>query len=137
SSFVIEIGLFWDIGVHVQFSHYEYFDALMLELIPKDQWLVHERESWVWIRGRFVPYPFQNNIRRLPHEDLARCLHGLVEVSKNGSNRPTNFKEWILGTFGSGIADVFLLPYNFKVWAYPPEQMNHRWVGERVAVVDL
>jgi len=29
------------------------------------------------------------------------------------------------------------LPYNFKVWAYPPEQLNHSWVGERVAVVDL
>src|SRR5690606_41991543 len=42
-----------------------------------------------------------------------------------------NFKEWILTTFGQGIADVFLLPYNYKVWAYPPEMMNVAWMGER------
>lgn len=137
SSFRDENGFFWDIGGHVQFSHYEYFDALMHELIPKDQWLTHQRESWVWLRDRFVPYPFQNNIRRLPQVELARCLNGLVEISKNGSHTPTNFKEWILGTFGSGIAEVFLLPYNFKVWGYPPEKLNHSWVGERVATVDL
>jgi protoporphyrinogen oxidase len=137
SSFRDEHGFFWDIGGHVQFSHYDYFDRLMHELIPKDQWLVHQRESWVWLRERFVPYPFQNNIRRLPREELARCLRGLVEVSRNGSHQPANFKEWVLGTFGSGIADVFLLPYNFKVWAYPPEQLSHGWVGERVAIVDL
>ena len=137
SSFRDQKGFFWDIGGHVQFSHYEYFDALMHDLIPKDEWLVHQRESWVWMRDRFVPYPFQNNVRRLPREDLARCLRGLIELSKNGVSKPANFKEWIQATFGQGIADVFMLPYNFKVWAYRAEEMNHRWVGERVSVVDL
>jgi hypothetical protein len=28
-------------------------------------------------------------------------------------------------------------PYNFKVWAYPPEMMNKQWIGERVAVLDV
>jgi protoporphyrinogen oxidase len=84
-----------------------------------------------------VPYPFQNNIRRLPREDLSRCLNGLIELYKNGSREPANFKDWILGTFGVGIAEVFLLPYNFKVWAFPPEEMNHTWIGDRVAVTDL
>jgi len=137
SSFRDDRGFVWDIGGHVQFSHYEYFDALMHKLIPKEEWLTHERESWVWIRNRFVPYPFQNNLHRLPKEEIDRCLKGLVEIQKNGSHRPANFKEWILATFGAGIAEIFLLPYNFKVWAYPAEQMQHSWVGERVAVTDL
>jgi protoporphyrinogen oxidase len=137
SSFRDEQGFLWDIGGHVQFSHYDYFDALMHKLIPRKEWLTHQRESWVWIRNRFVPYPFQNNLHRLPREEIARCLNGLVEVRKNGSHKPANFKEWILATFGTGIAEVFLLPYNFKVWAYPPEQMQHGWVGDRVAVTDL
>jgi protoporphyrinogen oxidase len=109
----------------------------MHELIPKDEWLTHQRESWIWLRNRFVPYPLQNNIRRLPREELASCLNGLIEISKNGSHKPTNFKEWILATFGAGIAEVFLLPYNFKVWAYPAEQLNFSWVGDRIAPVDL
>lgn len=130
-------GFFWDIGGHVQFSHYQYFDELMHKLIPKDEWFTHERESWIWIRDRFIPYPLQYNIHRLPREDLARCLAGLVAIQKSRGRQPANFKEWIASTFGSGLADVFMLPYNFKVWACPAEQMTHTWVGERVAVPDL
>lgn len=137
ASFADERGFTWDIGGHVQFSHYEYFDKAMNELLGRDGWLHHERESWVWMRNRFIPYPFQNNIRLLPPEDLDRCLAGLVDIAHNGHLKPANFREWILATFGQGLADVFMLPYNFKVWAFPPEMMNAVWVGERVAVTNL
>ena len=33
--------------------------------------------------------------------------------------KPTNFDEWILRVMGSGIADLFMRPYNFKVAAIP------------------
>ena len=137
SSFVDGKGFTWDIGGHVQFSHYEYFDRAMEEYLGRDGWLHHQRESWVWMRDRFIPYPFQNNIRRLPAEDLEKCLAGLVDISRAGTVKPANFREWILATFGPGLAEVFMFPYNFKVWAFPPEMMNAVWVGERVAVTDL
>src|SRR2546421_4468694 len=57
SSFRDPNGFFWDIGGHVQVSHYDYFVALMHQLIPQDQWLTPQRESSVWPRNRFVPYP--------------------------------------------------------------------------------
>ena len=114
SSFRDEQGFFWDIGGHVQFSHYEYFDALMHELIPKEEWLTHERESWIWLRNRFVPYPFQNNLHRLPRQEIVRCLNGLVEIQKNGSHKPTNFREWILATFGTGHRGNLSLPLQFQ-----------------------
>ncbi len=137
ASFVDDGGFTWDIGGHVQFSHYEYFDHAMLEFLGADGWLHHQRESWVWIRDRFVPYPFQNNIRRLPPEDLDKCLQGLVEITRHPRTRPTNFGQWIDAMFGPGLAEVFMRPYNFKVWGFPPEMMNAAWVGERVATTDL
>jgi len=136
SSFRDEAGFTWDIGGHVQFSHYKYFDTLMNRLLG-DEWLFHERESWVWICDRFVPYPFQNNIHSLPEEEKRKCLRGLIQLKKNGAPPPANFGEWIRASFGDGIAQLFLLPYNFKVWAYPPEELSYTWVGERVASVDL
>ena len=137
SSFVDDKNFTWDIGGHVQFSHYQYFDDAMTSFLGEDGWLHHQRESWVWIRDRFVPYPFQNNIHRLPENDLNKCLQGLVEITKNPPSKAENFKEWIYATFGSGLADVFMEPYNFKVWAHPPALMNCVWVGERVSVTDL
>jgi protoporphyrinogen oxidase len=137
ASFVDDKGFTWDIGGHVQFSHYEYFDRAMIEFLGTDGWLHHQRESWVWMRDRFIPYPFQNNIRRLPPEDLNNCLQGLVAITRSPRPKPANFGEWIDATFGAGLAEVFMRPYNFKVWAFPPELMNSVWVGERVAVTDL
>lgn len=138
TSFVDGEGFTWDIGGHVQFSHYRYFDQLMLKALGPQGWLNHQRESWVWIRNGFVPYPFQNNIRYLPQTEMWDCLNGLIELYKTPFvGKPANFHEWILATLGKGIAEVFMLPYNFKVWAYPPAEMSYSWIGERVSVADL
>jgi protoporphyrinogen oxidase len=137
SSFTDDKGFTWDIGGHVQFSHYRYFDELMQRVLGADGWLTHQRESWAWMQDRFVPYPVQNNIRYLPKETMWACLEGIISANLQTASRPTNFKEWILSRFGAGLSQAFMLPYNFKVWAYPPEQMSHHWVGERVAVTDL
>lgn len=133
-----EKGFVWDIGGHVQFSHYEYFDALMDSVIPAKHWLNHQRESWVWVRERFVPYPFQNNLRYLPKEETWKSLEALIEAhERRGGASPANFREWIHRTFGSGVAEIFMEPYNFKVWATPLEKMAYGWIGERVSVPDL
>jgi protoporphyrinogen oxidase len=133
-SFLDENGFTWDIGGHVQFSHYKYFDNAMLNAIPKNEWNNIDREAWVWLYDRFVPYPFQNNIRLLPKEVLKECLNGLINLD---NKKIENFEDWIVNTFGIGIAKHFLLPYNYKVWAFHPHKLNYSWVGERVAKVDL
>jgi protoporphyrinogen oxidase len=138
TSYRDEQNFTWDIGGHVQFSHYRYFDAVMDRALGVDGWNHLNRESWVWIRQGFVPYPFQNNLRHLPAYDLARCLLGLVRNRLQSSvTPPENFQEWIHQSFGAGIASVFMEPYNLKVWGYPPAMLSHEWVGERVAAVDL
>jgi len=138
-SIIDEHGFTWDLGGHVQFSHYEMFDQLMDDLLGVDGWLYHDRESWVWVRGRFVPYPFQLNLHRLPDADRDVCLGGLEEAAELASTRakPQNFGAWIVQTFGTGIADVFMRPYNQKVWARHPELMDCQWIGDRVAIADV
>jgi protoporphyrinogen oxidase len=137
SSFVDDHGFTWDIGGHVQFSHYDYVDQAMDEFLGVDGWLRHVRESWVWMRGRFIPYPLQNNVHRLPADELFRCLEGFVDITRSPRPRPKNFAQWIEANFGAGLAEIFLRPYNIKTWAYPPETMSATWVGERVAVSNL
>lgn len=130
-------GFTWDNGGHVQFSHYAYYDGV-LDRLPL-RWFDHQRESWIWFRKRFVPYPFQNNIHHLDPEDCLLALRGIEAAAeaRPAAPPPANFREWILHTFGTGVADLFLLPYNLKVWGYPPEMLSARWVGERVAVPDV
>jgi protoporphyrinogen oxidase len=135
-SFVDDAGFTWDVGGHVQFSHYAYYDGLCDRALG-DAWVRHERESWVWIRGRFVPYPFQYNIHRLDPADCAAALRGL-ERAAAAPRRPTRtFADWIVATFGEELAELFFHPYNWKVWGYPPSALDVTWMGERVAVPDM
>lgn len=128
-------GFIWDHGGHVMFSHYGYFDDLVEKMLRGD-YDQHMREAWVWIHGRFVPYPFQNNIHRLPQDAFLDCVLGIVEAQKRALPR-ASFEQWIHAIFGEGIARHFMLPYNFKVWAHPLDMMATQWQGDRVPTVDV
>jgi protoporphyrinogen oxidase len=126
-------GFTWDFGGHVVFSHYGEFDK-MLEEAMGDEVFHHERSSYIRFQDRWVPYPFQNNLRHLPPEPAYECLLGLIEAE--GGDPTTDFAMWMEATFGGGITHHFMRPYNFKVWATPPERMAAQWIGERVSVID-
>lgn len=133
-SVVDQHGFTWDMGGHVQFSHYDLFDRFMDQALGPGGWIPHVRKSWIWIAGRFIPYPLQNNLHRLPEEERDACIEGLRHRSGGDDAPSRSFRAWIDSTFGKGIADLFLVPYNFKTWAHPLELMGCQWVGERVAI---
>ena len=126
-------GFTWDQGGHVVFSHYGEFDRILDEVMG-DEVYSHERSSYIRFDDRWVPYPFQNNLRYLPSEVAYECVLGLIEAP--GGNTDLDFALWMEAVFGGGITHHFMRPYNFKVWATPPERMQSQWIGERVSVVD-
>jgi protoporphyrinogen oxidase len=66
-------GFLFDMGGHVIFSHWDYFDQLLGAALGPDAWNTLQRVSYVWIKGRWVAYPFQNNIAGLDKEDQVRA----------------------------------------------------------------
>lgn len=131
-------GFLWDMGGHVIFSHYKYFTDLLSELVPNDQWNILQREAWVYMRNNYIPYPLQQNIHRLPANEIIQCIDGLIqnESNKHKYCKPCNFDEWLQQSFGAGLCDIFMRPYNCKVWAYTTDKMNVEWMGERVATIN-
>ena len=134
TSFHDDKGFTYDVGGHVMFSHYPYYDRLIDKLLGDDYTEIM-RESRIWMADRFIPYPFQNNIKYLPREQVLECLLGLIDAQRL-QRSSENFEEWINATFGDGIARHFMLPYNYKVWAHPPAMMSKQWMAERVSLVD-
>ena len=73
-------------------------------------------------KGIWVPYPFQNNISILPKEDQVKCIDALIDAAleaRVSNTKPANFDEWNVRNVGREINDIFMRPYNFKVWAVP------------------
>jgi len=72
-------------GGHVIFSHWDYFDQLLDVAVGKEGWNTLQRVSYVWIKGRWVAYPFQNNISALDKDDQVscHCLRGMAHQHAN------------------------------------------------------
>jgi protoporphyrinogen oxidase len=118
----------YDVGGHVIFSHYKYFDDCIDEALPKaEDWYTHQRISYVRVKSLWVPYPLQNNVSMLPQEEKLKCVDGMIEaalVARTATDKPKNFDEWIVRMMGTGLADIFMRPYNYKVWAVPTTKVS-------------
>jgi protoporphyrinogen oxidase len=97
-----DAGFTYDIGGHVLFSHYPYYDAVVDSILGED-YTELVREAWVWIEGRYIPYPFQNHIRDLEPQTVYECLSGLIAAQRS-EHRPRTFHDWMYAVFGEGIA---------------------------------
>lgn len=120
-------GFSYDLGGHIIFSkNIEILDIMLKMLGDNIQKLY--RNNKIWFKNRFVKYPFENGLSTLDKEDIYDCLYGFIE---NKHPKPNNFKEWIYHTFGGGLAEKYLIPYNEKIWNTKAEKMGIEWV-ERI-----
>jgi protoporphyrinogen oxidase len=129
-------GFTWDTAVHVLFSRSDYFNAVMDTLL-EGALIEQKRDAQIRLHGRFVPYPLQYNLHRLPEPLRRDCLLGLARAAATPRTPPGHFLDWILGSFGDGIARHFMVPYNQKVWCAPLDGLDVGWIAERVPPPDL
>jgi UDP-galactopyranose mutase len=128
-------GYSFDHSIHILYTGDAYAAALIEGLLGETL-KRQARRSYCHTAGVFTEYPYQANTHGLPAEIIAANIEGLVEAriaaAQNGVHSPANFEEWIYRTFGRGIADNFMIPYNRRVWAFEPRDMAYDWIAERV-----
>lgn len=69
-------------------------------------------------------YPFQMHLASIPAEVRLRCVADLMQALLQPQSEAANLEEALLNTFGKGICDAFLLPYNRKMWARPLRELK-------------
>lgn len=127
SASFFEDGFTFDFGPHIMFSKNKPVLQFMIDSLEGN---VHEcrRKNVVSFRNRLVKYPFENALASLPLEDNLACLKGYVyNPYKTKFPQPANLREWLLATFGEGICERYLFPYNEKVWNIPVEDLSMLW----------
>jgi protoporphyrinogen oxidase len=130
SGFIFDIG-----GSHIIFSRDTEILTFMCDVLGKNN-QKNRRNTKIFYGGHYIKYPFENGLYQLPEEDLFFCINEfirtLIAVEKGELQPPKNFREWIIYTFGKGIAELYLIPYNEKIWKFPTEQMSLHWVDGRI-----
>lgn len=130
-----ETGFTFDIGgSHIIFSKNSDVLDFMLALLGENK-TRNIRNTKVLYNGYYIKYPFENGLANLPKEETFECLNtfiqSLIRKEKGELVKPNNLREWFYYTFGKGIAEKYLIPYNEKIWKYPTENIGLDWV-ERV-----
>ena len=68
-------------------------------------------------------------------------MDGMIDAAldaRTTHTKPKDFDEWIVRMMGVGIADLFMRPYNFKVWAVPTTKVSFAlpWFRYSLTIVD-
>lgn len=120
-------GTQFDIGPHIIFSKNEEILEKHSSMIPTNK---VKRSNQIYLHGRYVKYPFENDLSSLPDEINQRCLHEFLNNPYSDINY-TNMQQFFLKNFGQAICDEYLLPYNKKIWKFDPACLDTQMV-ERI-----
>ena len=125
-SFKDEDGIAWDIGPHITFSKNKEILDFIISLTPMNEL---KRSNRIFHDGRFVKYPFENDLYSLSETDNSYCLNTFLD-NPYENYKSSNMLEFFYNTFGEGITRLFLEPYNRKIWKYEPSLWTCRWLKE-------
>ncbi len=129
-------GFTFDFGGHVLFPHKHYLRfAHLLEKLPI-AWASSVPERGVQVDGRFLPYPAQRNLQRLPLRKMARAFASvLLQRLRNEDEAPAadggDLGSYLLNRFGGYLTGILMGPLNHKQWAHAPGQLTDVWVRHR------
>ena len=79
-----------------------------------DDWININRNAKCYYKGNLIDAPFQYNLKQLPERLYSKFLHSFLDAEKKQIKSKT-FADYLINSFGSEIANNFLIPYNEKL----------------------
>ncbi len=112
-------GFWFDHTLHILHFQDDETEALVRPLLG-DSLAPCPPCAWVETLSGRVRFPFQMNLAGLRRDVVLRCVGDLAEATfSTHKDPPGNFEELLLQTFGRGMCEAFLFPYNRKLWHRP------------------
>ena len=121
-------GYTYDIGPHILFAKDKEMLSLLVEWAGKTNKL--RRSNRILHQGAYVQYPFENDLSKLPPDELDYAVKTFIH-NPYTEYVPENMLQFFLKTFGEGITNLYLRPYNEKIWKHDPCFMDTQMV-ERI-----
>lgn len=101
----------------------------LFQFMTKAEWNLFERDSRIMVSGQTVGHPFEANIWQLELEDQVSILSSIAKAGCNsGEPMPEKFKDWIVWKLGDKIAEMYMLPYNQKMFSDELDELGTYWL---------
>jgi protoporphyrinogen oxidase len=109
-------GFIWDYSGHFFHFSNNKIKNFFLNKISKKDLIFTKKITSIYIKSKLIDYPFQKNIHQLDKEDFIFCLYHLLKKD-NINSKENNFLQMLYRNYGKGITDLFLKPYNEKLYS--------------------
>ncbi len=134
-------GFVYDLGPHrFHTSNSQILD--FVKDLPEIDLLELNRVSRIRLIDRYFDYPlaFSNVLSTMPlHKGVGMILSFLWEKVRGffAPREQESFEGWVLSRFGRGLYDLYLAPYNEKLWGIKPSQLSADWASQRITVPSM
>jgi protoporphyrinogen oxidase len=135
---VTQDGFVWDYSGHFFHFRHPEIEAWLRSRMPGQVVHTVARRALIRFRGRNIDFPFQKNIHQLPREDFINCLVDLYfRDQADGTGEPSSFEDMLYRRYGKSIAQLFLIPYNEKLYACRLNTLDRDAMGRFFPHADL
>lgn len=119
-------GFTWDYSGHFFHFRHPEIERHLVDRMGGSEILRVARKSSIRIGDVHVDFPFQKNIHQLPREDFLACL---LDLYFREPREERNFHDMLVSRFGRSICEMFLIPYNEKLYATDLRNLDRDAMG--------
>lgn len=106
-------------------------NEFLFRFMPQEEWKLFERDSRIVLGEQTVSHPLEANIWQLDMESQVQVLSSVAKAGCNsGIGMPERFKDWIRWKLGDRIAEMYMLPYNKKMFADELDELGTYWLDK-------
>jgi len=129
-------GFTFDLTGHLLHLNNDYVRTLVDQTVDKSLFATVNRRSAIYSYDRYTQYPYQINLYGLPIDVIVACIEGFVQ-RPSAATTPTMFTDWVMSSFGAGLARHFFFPYQEKIFDLPVNELSASWTGRFVPATSL
>ena len=125
----------WDYAGHFFHFKSEEFKKKFIDYLNIDDFVTQNKHTYIYFDDALIDYPFQTNIHELSKEKFIDCLYDLF--NKEEKENYDNFLDMLYGKFGKSITEMFLKPYNEKLYACDLKLLDKDAMGRFFPYADI
>lgn len=133
--------LFHKVGGHVFNSrNQKVLDWFWSHFNRDEEFLSAKRNAKVFFNNQVIGYPIENYIYKFDPESIKKITSELLELDRQPFKSPfdyDNFEEFLKGSFGKTLYNLYFEPYNHKIWRTDLSTVAMEWLEGKLPMPNI
>lgn len=121
-------GFRFDKFVHFSFAKDDYVN----DIFYKTPFIKHKPLASNYYKGTWLKHPAQNNLYPLDKKEQEKILKDFRKRKDVEVSQINNYEDWLRVQYGDYFAENFPMVYTEKYWTIKANELETKWVGERM-----